>query len=294
MKEVASLGKRDIFGILLPGTIPILIVTFGIYSWSTLLGGPGLSFLHSGLLASVLLLTAAYLVGGVLRFGAADSLDRRSSDSLLRRWRAETTNRETLSYSECREALARGDTPESVPAGFDDWLWRADTFPYPAWMSRKWQVYGFNEILRYFRKHHRACMWLAGGISPKAFFNHCKLVVAKNDPMLADEIGAVEGRTRFFAGTVAALRVSVCLAAVILIGDIAIVVASAFVDIHGVEWSSSVWTPRIFYLALTVALVGVLVCVYLAIVRSFRLARLKEVETVYHAFYLASTGGSGT
>ncbi len=127
--DFKSLGRRDIFGILLPGMIPILIGTYALYAALAPFQLPFAGILGQEFLVTVLLFASAYLIGSLLRLFAADRVDERSSEHLLQAWQKEYSGKITKDYelefrNKMMEFLNGDDVPE-IPAGFDDWLWLA-------------------------------------------------------------------------------------------------------------------------------------------------------------------------
>jgi hypothetical protein len=137
-------------------------------------------------------------------------------------------------------------------------------------------------------------MWPDCKSPPIDFFNYCKLFVQQREPSLADEIHLTEAFTRFFAGTIASLMWSlwITIAFAAINGGILIVAAVSKLKINSVKWKSSVVTPRIVYVGAILLLGVLLIVLWRQVIRYFRSVRLKEAETVYFAFYLASTKGT--
>jgi hypothetical protein len=293
MELLKPLGKRDIFGIVLPGTIVVFAVAYALFGFCSLLQLQIGDLLDQQILLSVILFVTAYLVGSVLRLVAADDVDKKSSESLMKAWREEHKAQADHAYlqslQKCKAELSRGNEVVSVPDGFDEWLPQVEDFPYPAWQNRKWQAVDLREPLTFYRDHYRSSMWSERTTSPKSFFNFCKLAVIGGDGALAEEINMAEGLSRFFAGTVIALKISIWLIAVSLAGQLALAGAFTLAPHFGVKPQLSIkWISQGFYFVLTLGFVFALVLIRRKIVRRFRYVRLKEAGTVYHAFYLYS------
>ncbi|MBM4466230.1 MAG: hypothetical protein FJ014_11870 [Chloroflexi bacterium] len=181
MEQFQPLGKRDIFGILLPGTILVFASTYIIFGVLVVLGLKSWvkSLLGQELLLAVVLFVTAYLVGSLLRLYAADEVDNESGERLQEAWRKEcevkNISHPMPEFERYRIELAKGNDVSDIPAGFDAWLWRVDEFPYPAWQNRKWQAHGLCEVLDFFRDNYKSSMWSENRTSPKTFFNYCKL-----------------------------------------------------------------------------------------------------------------------
>jgi hypothetical protein len=287
------LGRRDIFGILLPGTILIFVSGYVLVGMLSLLALPtGDLFSHEFLLTTSLLITA-YFAGSLLRLFVADDVDDRAKVYLLEVWLEKHQGRVAPDYladfEEKRKKLAEGNNVLEIPAGFDDWLWRADKFPYHAWLSRFWRTHGFSDLFDFYQEKHRSGMWSESIRSTKSFFNYCKLVILGGDGTLADEVNMAEGLTRFFAGTEAAFRLSMRMLVGGLIVQVPLGAALALAPRLGIALTFSVdWKFQGFHFFLTLVLVFIFRRMCRLIVRRFRRIRQKEVETVYHAFYLYS------
>lgn len=316
MSQFRPLGRRDIFGILLPGTIVVFVGVYALFGMLTLLRLPVKDLLEQQFLLALVLFVSAYLVGSLLRMYAADFVDKRSSERLMKEWRkkhrmiiesscmSDSTERSAepagrgsdylSKFEECREALAMGGDPPHILGEcedkiFRDWLHRADKFPYHAWLHKVWRPHGFCGVLDFFQDHYKTTMWSKGRTSRISFFNYCKLVVIGGGGALADEVVKAEGLTRFFAGTVIALRISAGLLVASLIAQLLSVIALALVPQRGSGLALRVqWTSQSLYLALTLVFVFVLVWIRRKILERFRYIRLREVETVYHAFHIHS------
>lgn len=290
--DLRPLGKRDIFGILLPGTVLIFVSAYVFFGVLLLLG---LGSQVKGLLEQEFLLTvglfvAAYLVGSLLRLVASDDVDKESSKYLLEKWRqAHPVGLEQeKSFKEIKAEYAKGNGEDTdVPAGFDDWLFRVDEFPYPAWQNRKWQAHGPREVLDFYRGNYRTSMWSESKASPKDFFNHCKLTIIGSGGPLVDEVNAAEGLTRFFAGTVAALQLSIRLLVIVAIIQTLFVAGLILApDLIAMLSPSAEIRGSVLGLVFTLVIASCSRWTCNRIVRRFRGIRSKEVMTVYHAFYL--------
>ena len=86
MDSLKSLGKKDIFGIILPGTILVLISAYGFWGVLELLQLPVGDLLKYEFLLTIILFVTAYLIGSLLRLFAADDIDKESSKYALKDW----------------------------------------------------------------------------------------------------------------------------------------------------------------------------------------------------------------
>jgi hypothetical protein len=301
--DLKPLGKRDIFGILLPGALLVLVSAYVLFGALVVLQLPVKSLLEHEVLLAVILFVVSYLVGSILRLYAADDVDNRSSRRFSKAWEKKYRTRikngrmsesdfEELkkNFRECKAKLARGDDVSDIPDGFDKWLWQVDSFPYRASMNRIWQVQGRCEELDFFRTRYKTSMWSESRAFVKNFFNYCKLVIIKSGGGMADEINMAEGLTRFFAGTFAALRLSVSVLCIGLVFQLLLVAMLILVPRWGITLPfPAQWTVQGFYSTFTLALIFVLRWICRLIVKRFRVIRMKEAEVVYYAFYLQST-----
>jgi hypothetical protein len=282
---------RVILGILLPGAILVLVFGY-VCLWVLLsldLGTWIKTLLQQEFLLIIVLFVAVYLAGSLLRLDTADRVDERSQKRFVGRWSRK--HRATPDFVDCRAKLASGHIVPEVPQGFDEWLCVVDRFPYPAWQNRKWQVHGPREVLEFFRQdRYRDSMWAQGEASPKSFFNYCKLAVTSGNSPLTDEIDAAEGLTRFYAGTVAALRISAALLPLVLAFQLLHIAGLWFVRdrVAGLGLSTDL-RVHVGCVLFTLAAMAVSWLVCSQIIGRFRRVRAKEAGIVYHAFYLTLT-----
>lgn len=290
MDQLKPLGRRDIFGILLPGTILVFIGAYVLFGVLVLLRLPVKDLLEQEFLLAAILFVTAYLVGSLLRLYAADAVDNESRERFRKAWRKKNMSYPTQEqeFENLKAKLAKGSDVSDVPDGFDVWLLRADKFPYHAWMNRMWRSHGFREVLSFFQDNYKTSMWSENITSRKAFFNYCKLVIIGGGGALAEEVNMAESLTRFFAGTVTALRLSTWLLGVALIGQLLLVAALIFAPRWGIKLILAGWEFQGFYFVFSLALIFVLQWMGRQIVNRFWRVREKEVGTVYHAFYLHS------
>jgi hypothetical protein len=100
-------------------------------------------------------------------------------------------------------------------------------------------------------------------------------------------VNTAEGLTRFFAGTFIGLRLSIWLLLVSLLVQMLAIVGLAFAPSAGISIALAPdWGTQSIHLALSLALVFVLIWMCRRIAGRFRGIRHKEAETVFHAFYL--------
>ncbi|HOU14643.1 MAG TPA: hypothetical protein PKZ84_16170 [Anaerolineae bacterium] len=290
MEQLKPLGRLDIFGILLPGTIPIFTGTYALFA---VLAPFQLSIgnvLDREFLVTVLLFVGAYLIGSLLRLVAADVVDKQSSEYMLKVWKkqneANLSRGYELDFKAKMADLSKGGDVSDVPVGFDNWLWLADEFPYAAHQNRVWRSQGFQEVLDFFQQKHKDKMWPGKTTNAKIFFNYCKLSIIDGGGTLADEVIAAEGLTRFFAGTYVALRLSAWL----LLGSLLVqTFVIGLLLTPTVSLGPAViadWKTQIIHCILSLGLICVLRWMCHRIIERFRIIRKKETDIVFHAFYL--------
>jgi hypothetical protein len=168
-------------------------------------------------------------------------------------------------------------TNKEVATRFDRWVWRADSFPYPVWQFRKFRIYHPPEVLTFFSSY-KDYMGIAAGKPGKEFFNYCKLVVYDHGKhegnVLMQEIQFAEATARFYAGAYSGLVNSWLLIMALVVFQLAIF------------WNERPQTSKLLNLCITVLIACALYRMKEMIKRRFRTLRLKEVDTVYDAFYL--------
>jgi hypothetical protein len=295
--DLFKLGLRNVLGITLPGAMLLLVVGYAFFSILLFLGLP-LTWLLWGKNQQILILSAIFLMsynlGALLRLNSADDVDRKSSRQLtgvyLRKRNRKNPKKLTEKHLDKmleaeREAMKSG--LHTVPdKGFDRWIWHKEPFPYPLWQFRKFRLYHPEEVYRFFQGY-RACMLgsLELGGRGKEFFNYCKLVVYHSsrglDEPLLDEIHFAEATVRFYAGTYTALRVSMFLLIPLLLVEAGLVANRVA---EGTSLASL--RPEWLHLGITIVFLVVSWRMERTILRRFRTLRLKEVDTVYDAFYL--------
>jgi hypothetical protein len=209
--DIFKLGVRDILGIVFPGAVLLFVIIYVFWSLPATLGLPALDvslLKDQGFLLSIAFFVASYLLGHLLRLGTVDQVDNKSSECLLKEWRRRKENqdleegferllnqmRQGKDFEEGFERLLnqmrqRKDVSDSdIRTAFDDWLWRAERFPYPVWHLRKVALSYSREIHEFFNQYKRDmglvpyCPWIRG----HRFFNYCKLVISREDSVLRE------------------------------------------------------------------------------------------------------------
>ncbi len=196
--DLKSLGRRDIFGILLPG---VIVVSVSVYVLSGLLGKlpwPDDASTGLDLLLSVFLFVASYLAGSLLRLRSIIDVDEKAGNYLGKKWREECRKAGLTNsiiddlkreFQAIKAELVQGgkveasDVPprlgsvwgkakamyrgqDGIEFGdwllkkFDEWIWGTDEFPYPAWLNRLWQSGDFCTISDFFSNNPKTSIWL--------------------------------------------------------------------------------------------------------------------------------------
>jgi hypothetical protein len=306
--DIFKLGVRDIFGIVLPGAVLLFVIIYVFWTLPPTLGIPALDISllkDQGLLLSIVFFVASYLLGYLLRMGTADQVDRESSQCLLKEWRRRKENqyfeegfeqllnqmRQGKDFEEGFEQLLnrmrqREDVSDSdIRTAFDDWLWRAEPFPYPVWHLRKAALNYPREIYEFFNQHKRGMglvpdsLWIKG----HQFFNYCKLVISKEDEKLREEINAAEGSTRFLGGTYSALKLSIWIFVILLTFQL---IAMAVLHIKGISVTDLARSHLASLALSTLLLAAGSRAAQIYIKRYYHDLRLREADIVYGAFYL--------
>ena len=210
-----------------------------------------------------------------------------SREYLLKEWRRRKENQD---FEESFEQLLnqmrqRKDVSDSdIRTAFDDWLWRAEPFPYPVWYLRK-AAFHPHEIREFFNQYKRFMGLVPDSllIPRKQFFGHCKLVISKGDSVLREEINAAEGNTRFLVGTYSALRLSLWIFVTLLALQL---IAMAVLYIRGIPVADLTRSHLASLVLSTLLLVVGARAAQIHIKRRFRGLRLREADIVYGAFYL--------
>ena len=287
--DIFKLGVRDIFGIVLPGAVLLFVILYAFWSLPTTLGLPALDvplLKDQGFLLSIAFFAASYFLGHLLRLGTVSKVDTESSECLLREWRRQKGNQVLEKHLEQLLArMRRGENVSHIPTAFDDWLWRAEPFPYPVWHLRRAELNYPREIYEFFSQHKRYMVLVPDSlpIVGRQFFNYCKLVISQEDSVLREEINAAEGNTRFLVGIYRALRLSLWVFITLLACQL---IAMVVLHIRGIS-VADLTRSHLASLALSTFLLAAgSRAAQIYIKRDFRDSRLREADIVYDAFYL--------
>lgn len=289
-----NLGIRNLVGILFPGGLLLMTILGCI---AVLFPG-GRSAIGKAMTAEGALVVSAcfllsYVVGSVLRLYSANLVDHLSVSCIRRKRSLKMGNdlksqAETPQYKDGFQAdvTAPNQVEEQLERIFSIvdseivwdrgsdlsmWVWKHDRFPYPVWEWLRFRLCHPPDMVAFY-KQYKGCF--IGGSRGREFFNYCRLVVfgAKDEKpnALAEEVQAAEAYCRFLSGTFFALAISSVALLVTAIASELIRAAS--------RSSNSV-------LIISALLAGLAAFAIVADGR-FRRMRIKEVDTVFDAFFL--------
>ncbi|HEX3530974.1 MAG TPA: cupin domain-containing protein [Thermoanaerobaculia bacterium] len=287
--DLFRLGLRSVLGITLPGAMLALISGYVFLSVLFLLNQPVPDFLWSKdqqLLVFSVLFLVSYNVGGLLRLNSADTVDKKSAKKL--RQNPKLSKQQKADLDGVATTLEAGEIPGELPPLAIQWIWATEPFPYPRWQFLKFERYHPREVGKFFEEY-RECMGLGSQSEKrvgrgKEFFNYCKMVVLHSSrspgDALIEEVHYAEATVRFYAGTYTGLRPSLLLLVTLLVGQI------IFLAVPGLRGQYGLSTMKVINAFVTMALIAASAQTMRIILKRFRTLRLKEVDTVYDAFYL--------
>jgi mannose-6-phosphate isomerase-like protein (cupin superfamily) len=283
--DLFKLGLRNVLGITLPGAILVFIFFYVLFSAIFAVDQPLTVFLWSKdqqFLILVTLFLTSYVLGSLMRLNAADKVDEKSRQYHLKKYQEDQGKSQGPHKKEVDEAgekLFPDDKNIEKPKDSDKANWILDKFPYPKWQFIKFRLYHPYEVSRFFEDYQH-CMGIGPGRRGKEFFNYCKMVIYHASRQLGDalveEVHFAEAIVRFYAGTYFGLLISFWM----LLG-LFLFQAVVFIT-YGREKS----ILKITNILMTLAFAGAVYLMQRMIVQRFRTLRLKEVDTVYDAFYL--------
>jgi len=316
--DLFKLGLRNLLGITLPGTILLLVFFYGLFTSAYVWNQPWLTSFVGGKDHLIVLLTVSFVVsyflGSIMRLNAADRVDKKSSNRcrelFYRHYRKANAGEEQGEVEEelqgirwkylAGESKIEADEPinaagEPRGAAVDEWIWGVEDFPYPIWQFRKLKLYHHCDVLKFFT-NFKECMGIgklkrenigrktARGREGKEFFNYCKTAILHASKGLTDEltqeVQLAEAHTRYYAGTHFGLVISIWGLVFLLVTQ----AVSLRLPIEGDPGNGK----KIVMLLSTLSMVGAMEWMRRMILRRFRTLRLKEVDTVYDAFYLVN------
>jgi hypothetical protein len=283
--DLFKLGMRNFFGIVLPGAILLLVIS---YVFLTVAATLGWTLDNSWMtdrqsLTLIILFLLSYLLGSLMRLNSAEKLDKKSGRLLQERY----MRKRGLSRKDCEERTEEAwKMLQPDPSGMDppwdslEGSWEFDTFPYPIWQFWRLRLYRPREAYIFFWQY-KDCM-RQNQIGGKSFFNYCKTVLyhARREAgdLLVAEVQSLEAEVRFFAGTYYALFTGAWIVCASLLTQLALH-PSALVHFNPPG-------PSTLTLYSTVLLLTTMYMMERAILKRFRTLRIKEVDTLLDAFYL--------
>jgi hypothetical protein len=286
--DLFKMGMRNLFGVMLPGALPLMVAAFvlattpvisGLWCFKALWAGS-----HEVLTIAVFFLLS-YLLGSLLRLNSAKDLDIESGGINQKRTLSEEqklphfNGKDTLDEIWMKlSAEPAGSPTESKDAG----LWAYDTFPYPVF-----QLQRIKRLCPRSNLAHLEPLLDRMRLSPlpdrgrMAPFNYCKMhVYAASKEVgqeLISEIRSAETEVRFFAGTYYALLWSMCILSV----PIAFHIAYFFVNHR--DWQ------EIFRVIILIVVALLTFVANRKILVRFRTLRIREVDLVLDAYALCAT-----
>ncbi|MEZ4746803.1 MAG: hypothetical protein R3C41_12075 [Calditrichia bacterium] len=287
--DIFKIGLRDILGLTLPGFIFVIALTYCIYEIALLFNVVHYVFIldkDQQFLIFSIAFALSYVFGGVFRLWSADDLDGKSSKKLLKRYEHEHELNE-IDMDDIKAGFDQGqfeyNFQNDVESLFDDWIWREEKFPYHIWEFRKFEKQHPKEMFNFYCQYKDQMLNLGHLQKGKEFFNYCKMVIINSGDQtsisLKEEVSHAETTVRFFAGTYFAIFYSLW-----LLGILGVI---QFITIFfNMEKYVTISKTHYFGFGLTLLFIIIAFFINISIKSNFRRLRLKEVDTVYDAFYL--------
>jgi mannose-6-phosphate isomerase-like protein (cupin superfamily) len=272
-----SLGLRNLLGVLLPGALLVLVLLacFALLfpDVCPLMKEARTDTDKAALLVASAFLTS-YVIGSVIRLYASDTVDRLSAWLIWVKGRPFGAKSGKIADL-LRDRLTEVTNPNKAcpwEENLAQSAWKYDRFPYPVWEYMKFRLYHPPEMFAFY-KTYESC-FATGDRRGKEFFNYCKSVICSANEgkkhALAEEVQAAEADVRFLAGTFWAAVLS-------FLALLLTFLVSRF------QKSPPEGAPPA---AIAAAILMVLIAAAIVAFGKFRFLRLKEVDTVFDAFYL--------
>lgn len=297
--DIFKLGLRHILGLALPGFIVVMTISYCLFEigllfnveHSTLVLNKDQQFLIFSIVFAL-----SYIFGAILRLRSADKVDDKSSEKLLKQYdkaKKKSTEEKKLTEEELKNIQnqflsgnAKLELTKAEAKDFDNWIWRFEQFPYHSWEFRKFKEMHPPEMFNFYYQYKDQMLNLGHLSTNKEFFNYCKMVVINSGnnivSSLKEEVLLAEATVRFYAGTYFALKYSKYLIIILALIQFVFAMLSAFDIGHLIQISKT----HVFGLGLSILFIIVIIFVMASIHNDFRRLRLKEVDTLYDAFYL--------
>ena len=307
--DIFKFGLRNILGLTLPGAIICFFISYTIFTLFFVLGKMPDLLALMGQMEFLILLTAfvvSYIIGSIIRLNAAQDLDTKSGIANRLQWcednpewtyfekeNCDNLEEVTIFIKKHRANILKDEYEKKLRP--DNWIWRFESFPYPIWQFRKFELY-HPQAVREFFTEYQSCMGLPDKNPNKEFFNFCKMSIYNTgrnlDDTLVQEVYYAEAFVRYAAGMFTAFTLSRNYILTWLLGiHIAILGWITCTNWRGLEYLSFsdgclFFLPTVIVLITIVLFWQILKRLEKAIVSRFRTLRLKEVDIVYDSFYL--------
>jgi len=307
-----KIGLRNILGISIPGVIVVFIFLYSLLVLSTFFNVniDTAFFKDATVLITVVIFIFSYLFGSIFRLSSADAIDEKSrKHKIMSNSKAiqelidnyyddkdeltvenenkfqgrklanndfKTINHELHNINNDLKILCETNSSHwhSKCESLDKVLYFIDIFPYPILEYYKFETKHPDGFFPFYNKYRKQIL-----NDSKNFFNLCKTSIYASDfSSLKEEVDNAEAFSRFLAGTYFALKYSI----IILIITSTIQIASVFIK----DFSQIFQVNNIFNIALPILLILIFNACLKLIIKRFRNIRLKEVDTVFDAFYL--------
>ena len=284
--DLFRLGFRNLMGVLLPGTLFVLVLIYVVFTGAKAADWQIQTSVLDRWSSAIIIFLISYLVGSLMRLNSADNVDAKWFEYSQKEFRPEAAS-STLDddWSDTARELTDEDVTNQMKL---EKIWRTDEFPYPVWHFYKLKLFHPPEAYQFFSRY-RGCMRQHEGSGKlgKEFFNYCKTTVLYSRPQVGDalvaEIQTAEALVRFYAGTFYALVYGMWMLTALFVWQVAWLIAKSRPSIQS-DWKASI--PQLSTIVMTGLLAGSGWAMQRMIVKRFRTMRLKEVDTVYDAFYL--------
>lgn len=298
---------RMIFGIIIPGGFFCLIICWGLFG----ILGPFHNYLFktnflnfSSWFLIIILIILSYMTGNIIRLSQTDKVDNKSAKynqkrnrytsscfkvltELIIKYEGELINKQQ-SEDQKRNKIKKLN---NLYKKYDKRVWIFEKFPYPKWQTRKRILYHSETYRKFFEKYPKGMT-----VTTKEFFNFCKTTISGLNPDLREEISYAESLTRFFAGVYFAIRIGMW----IVLGTITLQMIYCILFKFSTQLSNFVvnlFTSNnstmlcdlklsIIIIIISIIIFVIFCCINKEILNRFRGIRLKEVDTVYDAFFI--------
>jgi hypothetical protein len=346
-----QLGFRNLFGIVLPGAVLVLVLGACLEIVFSAMGQDiAKPIVDKTTILAAAFLLFSYILGSVIRLYSADTVDRLSASLTRIRKDAWIGDKSSVEFRILDDLAA--DRKDDIDARLDKlqdyagdpkkgfepkhelmkWAWKYDSFPYPVWEITKIRLYHPEEMFGFFLPYKRC--FATGQRRGKEFFNYCKAVIYEAHEgrrhALAEEVQSTEATVRFLAGVFWALWLSALALSISAIlvtslrgteilfrfmtaGALLFVLAAVIVVVTAKQFAQQKGRVRLFWVFSAFAVLLLVASVVIGFIKDglttgcgmnltaigmvsvafaiifdgrFRLARLKEVDIVFDAFFL--------